>query len=89
MQASESQIDDFSKPSAQCDEKLRVIAWNIDTLQAGLYIWFGKVRIRLGGNVPDDQPYKYPGMIHSQAGIALVLPNYHIFSTYQDSFDPK
>jgi hypothetical protein len=42
-----------------------------------------------GGAIPDDQPYRYPGTIHSNVGMALVLPGYKIFTTYQGSYDPQ
>jgi len=50
-----------------------------------LYLWMGSIRIRLGGSLPEEN---YPGTIHSPFGIALVLPGYHIYSTYQGSYDP-
>ncbi|GFE71266.1 hypothetical protein [Chroococcus sp. FPU101] len=74
----------LSKPN-DSDVQLRAIAYSMDALITGLYIWLGSVKIRLGGSIPEDN---YPGTIHSQAGIALVLPNYRIFSTYQGSYDP-
>jgi hypothetical protein len=70
-------------------EKMRAIAYSMDLLLPGLYIWLPGFSIRLGGSVPDDNPYKYPGTIHSISGIALVLPGYKIFTTYQGSYDPK
>lgn len=65
---------------------MRAIAYSMDALIPGLYIWLGSDKIRLGGSIPEDN---YPGTINSQAGIALVLPNYRIFSTYQGSYDPE
>jgi hypothetical protein len=53
------------------------------------YLWLPGIHIRFGGAVPDDQPYKYPGTIHSNTGMALVLPGYKIFTTYQGSYDPQ
>jgi hypothetical protein len=67
------------------DEQLRAIAYSMDTLIPGLYLWFGAIKIRIGGSLPEPT---YPGTIHSKAGIALVLPNYRIYSTYQGSYNP-
>ena len=68
-------------------EKLRTIAYSMDLLLPGFYFWCPWFTIRLGGRTPDDDPYKYPGKIHSPTGIALVLPDYKIFTTYQGSYD--
>ncbi|MBF2046131.1 MAG: hypothetical protein IGS54_01815 [Elainella sp. C42_A2020_010] len=67
------------------DEQLRAIAYSMDALIPGLYFWSGAIKIRIGGSLPEPT---YPGTIHSKAGIALVLPNYRIYSTYQGSYDP-
>jgi hypothetical protein len=69
-------------------ERIRAIAYSMDTLIPGLYAWFGPFTIRLGGCAPDDQPYSYPGTLHSRYGIALVLPGYRIFTTYKGTYDP-
>jgi hypothetical protein len=66
---------------------MREIAYSMDLLIPGLYLWLPGINIRLGGAVPDDQPYRYPGKIHSHVGIALVLPDYKIFTTYQGTYD--
>ncbi|UKO98937.1 hypothetical protein [Nostoc sp. UHCC 0870] len=68
---------------------MRAIAHSMDLLIPGLYLWFGGFTLRLGGDIPDDEPYRYPGEIHSSAGFALVLPGYKILTTYQGSYDPK
>ncbi|YAG17845.1 hypothetical protein NSTC745_07248 [Nostoc sp. DSM 114161] len=70
------------------NEAMRAIAYSMDLLIPGLYIWLLGFSFRIGGSVPDDMPYKYPGKIHSNAGIALVLPGYRIFTTYQGTYDP-
>jgi hypothetical protein len=70
------------------NEKMRAITYSMDLLIPGLYIWLFGFSIRIGGSVPDDQPYKYPGKIHSSVGIALVLPGYKILSTYHGTYDP-
>ncbi len=67
------------------DEALRAIAYSMDALIPGLYFWCGSVRIRLRGSLPETS---YLGTIHSPVGIALVLPGYRIYSTYQSSYDP-
>jgi hypothetical protein len=70
-------------------DRKRAIAYSMDLLIPGLYIWLGNFTIRLFGSKPDDTPYKYPGMLNSSYGIALVLPGYHIFTTYKDSYDAR
>jgi hypothetical protein len=70
-------------------EKMRALAYSMDILAPGLYIWAGSVVIRIGGCIPDDTPYRYPGMIHSRIGIAVVLPGYHIFTTYSGTYDSR
>ncbi|OBQ28612.1 MAG: hypothetical protein AN483_14720 [Aphanizomenon flos-aquae MDT14a] len=71
------------------NEAVRQIAYSMDLLIPGFYLWLPGINIRFGGAIPDDQPYKYPGTIHSNVGIALVLPGYKIFTTYQGSYDPQ
>ena len=70
-----------SRPDALC-----AIAYSLDALIPGLYIWAGPIKLRLGGSQPEEN---YSGTIHSNLGIALVLPGYRIYSTYQDSYDPR
>jgi hypothetical protein len=70
-------------------ETLRSITYSMDLLIPGLYIWAGKFGLRIGGARVDDEPYRYPVVIHSPVGIALVLPGYRIFSTYSGSYDPR
>lgn len=71
------------------DEKLRGIAYSMDLLIPGVYLWLGSLKIRIGGSIPDDEPYRYPGTIHSGWGVAVVLPGYRIWTTYRGSFDPR
>jgi hypothetical protein len=71
------------------NEGKRAIAYSMDLLIPGLYIWLGSGTIRLFGAKPDDTPYKYPGVLNSNYGIALVLPGYRIFTTYNSSYDPR
>lgn len=81
------QIPEKKKHRSQNDSDFqsRAIAYSMDALIPGLYIWLGSIKIRLGGSLPENN---YLGTIHSQAGMALVLPGYRIFSTYQGSYDP-
>jgi hypothetical protein len=76
-------------PSSIADERKRAIAYSMDLLIPGLYIWIGSFSIRLLGIEPDDNPYKYPGTLNSRFGIALILPGYRIFTTYKNSYDPR
>jgi hypothetical protein len=76
--------ESLAKPDA-----LRVVAYNMDLMNPGLYIWLGKIVLRIGGREVDDNPYRYPGTLHSKYGIALVLPDYQIFTTYKGSYDPR
>ncbi|MEL6457868.1 MAG: hypothetical protein AAFQ91_06410 [Cyanobacteria bacterium J06621_15] len=69
------------------NEKLRAIAYSMDLLIPGIYIWCPWFILKIGGSTPDDNPYKYPGMIHISSGVALVLPGYKIFTSYQGSYD--
>jgi hypothetical protein len=73
---------------AKIGEKKRAIAYSMDLLIPGLYIWLRIFTLRIGGEVPDDQPYRYPGTLNSRYGIALVLPGYHVFTTSKNSYDP-
>lgn len=72
--------------SGIANQKLRAIAYSMDALVPGLYIWFGPIKIRLGGSQAEEN---YPGTIHSLAGIALVISKYRIYSTYNGSYDPR
>lgn len=68
------------------DSSLRAIAYSLDCLIPGLYFWLGPIRLRIGGSSPEES---YPGTLHSPVGIAIVLPGYRIYSTYQGSYDPR
>jgi hypothetical protein len=78
-----------SDQSKSKSDELRVVAYNMDMLFPGLYIWVGSIVFRLGGQQPEDSPYRYPGTVNSKYGIALVLPGYKIFTTYKGSFDNR
>lgn len=64
----------------------RAITYSTDAVIPGFYLWLGNWSFRIGGSEAEES---YPGVIHSRAGIALVLPGYHIWSTYQGSYDPE
>ena len=70
-------------------EKMRTIAYNMDMLFPGVYLWLGSIVIKLGGHKPDDSPHRYPGAIDSRYGIAIVLPGYRILTSYKGSYDPR
>ena len=57
---------------------LKAIAYSLDTLIPGLYIWMGRVKFRIGGSQPEEN---YSGVIYSNDGCAIVLPGYRIYST--------
>lgn len=78
-----------SARSALAEEKMRAVAYSMDILAPGLYFWCGNFVLRLGGYEPDDEPYRYPGTIHSFFGVAVVLPGYRIFTTYSGTYDPR
>ena len=61
----------------------------MDFLIPGAYIWCPWFRLKIGGSYPDDNPYRYPGMIHSSSGVGVVLPGYKIFTSYQGTYDVK
>lgn len=77
--------DEKQVPGAQSNA-LQAIAYSLDALIPGVYIWAGPIKLRIGGSQPEEN---YTGTIHSDVGIALVLPGYRIYSTYQDSYDPR
>ncbi|MFB2981427.1 hypothetical protein [Microseira sp. BLCC-F43] len=85
MSISEPEKQPSLKPINLPDPQMRAIAYSLDTLIPGLYIWLGAIKIRIGGSLPEES---YPGTIHSPIGIALVLPGYRIYSSYQGSYDP-
>ena len=67
------------------DPKLQAIAYSLDCLVPGFYLWLGPLKMRIGGSAAEET---YPGTLHSSAGIAVVLPGYRIYSTYQGDYDP-
>ncbi len=85
MSISKPEKQESLKPINPPDLQMRAIAYSLDTLIPGLYIWLGVLKIRIGGSLPEQN---YPGTIHSPIGMALVFPRYRIYSTYQGSYDP-
>ncbi|MEG3905676.1 hypothetical protein QUB19_25175 [Microcoleus sp. B4-C5] len=85
MSISKPEKPQYLKPINPPDLQMRAIAYSLDTLIPGLYIWLGAIKIRIGGSEPEEN---YPGTIHSRIGMALVFPGYRIYSTYQGSYDP-
>ena len=85
MSISKPEKPQYLKPINPLDLQMRSIAYSLDTLIPGIYIWLGALKIRIGGSEPEEN---YPGTIHSPIGIALVFPGYRIYSTYQGSYDP-
>ncbi|BAZ71389.1 hypothetical protein NIES4106_61860 (plasmid) [Fischerella sp. NIES-4106] len=81
------QINNAQVQQIELQEKIRIIAYSMDLLIPGFYFWCPFFTIKIGGAIPDDDPYRYPGTIHDSTGIALVLPGYKIFTTYQSSYD--
>ncbi len=55
----------IKQPPVNKNEKLRAIAYSMDLLIPGIYIWCPWFTLKIGGSNPDDNPYRYPGMIHS------------------------
>ncbi|RPH85226.1 MAG: hypothetical protein EHM73_15395, partial [Chroococcales cyanobacterium metabat2.561] len=57
--------------SNEVNPQLKHIAYSMDALIPGFYIWLGSFCWRLGGSDADERS---PGTIHSFAGISLGLP---------------
>ncbi len=81
-----TKVPKTSRSSEEVNPQLRDIAYSMDTLIPGFYIWLGSFCLRLGGS---DAEESYPGKIHSFAGFSLVLTGYRIFTTYKGSYDPR
>jgi hypothetical protein len=89
MQTYNTPAKTVSKKPSQNAEAIRAIAYSMDTLIPGIYLWLNSFTFRIGGCIPDDQPYRYPGTLHSHFGFAIVLPGYHLFTTYKGTYDPR
>jgi hypothetical protein len=85
MSISKPENQQSLKPINPPDLQMRSIAYSLDTLIPGFYLWLGAIKIRIGGSLAEES---YPGTIHSAIGIALVFPGHRIYSTYQGSYDP-
>ena len=83
---SSSNINSKESVSDTGSQRMRAIAYSMDALIPGLYVWLGPLRVRIGGSLPEEN---YPGEVQSQVGIAVVLPGYRIYSTYRGSYDPR
>lgn len=68
------------------EQRMRAIAYSLDALVPGIYLWYGPLKIRLWGSLPEEN---YSGAIHRAVGIALVFPYCRIYSTYNGSYDPR
>lgn len=82
----EDQERSFKEAKPIPGEEKRAIAYSMDALVPGIYFWFGSWNFRIGGSRAERS---YPGTIHSFTGLALVLPGYRIYSTYQGDYDPR
>lgn len=51
---------------------MKAIAYSLDALIPGLYLWCGPLKIRLWGSLPEEN---YSGKIHSPVSMAIVLPS--------------
>jgi hypothetical protein len=83
--SSDEPIVPSDRPASRADG-MRAIAYSMDTLIPGVYLWTPFWNWRFGGSVAEST---YPGMVHRSFGMALVLPGYRIFTTYRDSYDPR
>jgi hypothetical protein len=62
---------------------MKHLAYSMDALIPGLYIWLGFVFIRIGGCKAEKN---YPSTIKSLTGVCLVLPGYKIYTTYKENY---
>lgn len=82
--ANETEVSQSIAPHPAQSRIRRDIAYSMDALVPGLYGWWGRWGVRLGGCAAEAG---YPGVIHSGAGVAVVLPGYRIWTTYADRLD--
>ena len=61
MSISQPEKPQYLKPINPPDLQMRAIAYSLDTLIPGLYIWLGALKIRIGGSKAEES---YPGTIH-------------------------
>ena len=52
--------------------KQKSLAYSLDALYPGFYIWFFNLYIRIGG---EDCPSDYNYVIPTKVGLGIVLPN--------------
>ncbi|MGD1867749.1 MAG: hypothetical protein ACFB0D_24625 [Phormidesmis sp.] len=90
MQIPQEPPSDINAKSAAAadtgEQRMKAIAYSLDALVPGVYLWCGPLKIRLWGSLPEEN---YPGTIHRLVGMAVVLPGYRIFSTYRGSYDAR
>jgi hypothetical protein len=67
-------------PSVDRSAERLAMTYSMDALVPGFYVWVGRLTVRWGGSEAEEN---YSGMIHQPIGMAIVLPGYRIFSTYQ------
>jgi hypothetical protein len=63
---------------------MRNIAYCIDTLVPGIYLWWGNYCYK-SSNINAESTY--PGVIKDNKGFAIILPNYKIWTSYKKSLD--
>lgn len=78
--------DRAETPIDELSRSRRDLAYGMDCLVPGFYLWFGRLSICLGGCEAEED---YPGTVHGGAGMALVLPHYRIWTTYRGDYDPR
>jgi hypothetical protein len=84
-------LADQSKPIPQkaiAAEKKRAIAYSMDTLIPGLYIWLGDFSIRILGTEPDDTEagYTIMGSAPAKGGRVKVWWSHEIFSNVESIY---
>ena len=70
-------------------ENRHIIAFNIDLLIPGFYTWTPWFSVCLGGETPDDKPYRYSGRLYTRWGIVIVFPGYKIAITNSKFLRPR
>lgn len=81
---SNSRKDGNARVDGAAQNALNNIAYSMDALVPGFYLWVGPLVIQLGGCQAEPS---YPGTVHSRCGIGIVFPGYHLWTSYTGSFD--
>lgn len=84
--SSQTQVPQPNVTTQETHPIRREIAYCMDVLVPGVYLWLGQWGVRLGGCPAEDG---YPGVLHSWGGVAIVLPGYQIWTTYRGDYDPR